>query len=92
MSDPNCQTDIVYDRMWWWRKWLGHRKGQRCRIVARGNLNSAMVEFEDGTRVITSRYAVRRHKSGGVVGTRTQTVGRSEITGGRPDGPGPNTD
>jgi hypothetical protein len=92
MPHSNPQTDTVYDRVWWWRKWLGNRKGQRCRIVARGKLNSALVEFEDGTRVVTSRYAVRRDKSGGVVGTRTQTVGRSEITDGRPDGPRPNTD
>lgn len=46
--------------VWHWRKWLGDRKGQRCRVIARGTMNSALVEFEDGARVITSRYAVRK--------------------------------
>lgn len=31
-----------------------------CRIVARGTMNSIMIEFEDGQREIVSRYAVRR--------------------------------
>lgn len=35
------------------------RKGQACRVVARGSLNSILVEFHDGWRVVTSRYAVR---------------------------------
>ena len=50
----------VYDRVWRWRKWLAERKDQRCRVVARGAMNSALVEFEDGRRVITSRNAVRK--------------------------------
>lgn len=49
-----------FDRIWFWRKWLGQRKGMRCRVVARGAMNSALVEFEDGYRVITSRYALRK--------------------------------
>ncbi len=36
------------------------RKGQRCRLLARGAMNSAMVEFEDGAREIVSRNALRR--------------------------------
>jgi hypothetical protein len=39
---------------------LAHRAGDRCRVLARGRLNSILVEFQDGQRVITSRYAVRR--------------------------------
>lgn len=35
-------------------------KGRRCRIVCTGRLGSALVEFEDGHRVITGRRAVRR--------------------------------
>lgn len=52
-----------YPLVWYWRpSWWRpvNRKGQRCRIVARGKLNSVLVEFEDGWRVVTSRYAVRR--------------------------------
>lgn len=46
----------------WWRvrKWLPNRHGQRCRIVSTGKLNSALVEFEDGYRVVTNRRFVRR--------------------------------
>lgn len=46
--------------VWWWRSKLGDRKGEPCRVLARGTMNSILVEFEDGYRVVTSRYAVRR--------------------------------
>ena len=36
------------------------RKGERCRVVARGTMNSALVEFEDGYRTVTSRNGLRR--------------------------------
>ena len=45
---------------WFWRKKLGERNGEPCRVLARGKMNSILVEFDDGYRVITSRYAVRR--------------------------------
>jgi hypothetical protein len=51
-------TDYPY--RWHWRTKLPDRHGQRCRIIARGRLNSVMVEFEDGYRVVTSRFAVRK--------------------------------
>ena len=54
---------IDYDHIWYWRAKLPDRKGQRCAVIARGKMNSVLVEFEDGYRVITSRYAVR--KAGG---------------------------
>lgn len=66
---PLCsaKSAAVYDCVWMWRKWPvdarwqpTHRKGQRCRIVSHGGLNSALVEFCDGSRVLTSRYAARR--------------------------------
>lgn len=49
---------------WHWRSRLPERKGQPCRILARGALNSIMVEFADGWRVVTSRYAVRKRTVG----------------------------
>jgi hypothetical protein len=50
-----------YDHVWWWRSRLPERKGERCRVLVRGRMNSVLVEFErDGYRVVTSRYAVRR--------------------------------
>lgn len=45
---------------WRIRTRLPERLGQRCRVLARGGLNSVLVEFEDGYRVVTSRHYVRR--------------------------------
>lgn len=53
-----------YTHIWYWRSRLPDRKGQRCRVLARGTMNSILVEFEDGWRVVTSRYAVRKVKGG----------------------------
>lgn len=36
--------------------------GKRCRVLARGNLNSALVEWADGGRDIVSRNALRKAK------------------------------
>ena len=35
-------------------------KGRKLRVIARGSLNSAFVEFEDGQREVISRNAIRR--------------------------------
>lgn len=35
-------------------------KGRACRIVASGGMGSALVEFESGERVLTSRRALRK--------------------------------
>lgn len=34
-------------------------KGRECRIVCTGKMGSALVEFANGERVVTSRRAVR---------------------------------
>jgi hypothetical protein len=53
----------VFDHVWWWRVNLPERKGQACRVIARGRMNSIWIEFEsDGVNHIVSRYAVRRKK------------------------------
>lgn len=41
----------------WWNK--HGRRHQHCRVVARGTMDSIEIEFEDGFRMITGRYAVR---------------------------------
>jgi hypothetical protein len=46
--------------IWRWRKYLPERHLQGCRVLAYGRMNSALVEFEDGARYITNRYAVQR--------------------------------
>lgn len=44
---------------WAWTK-LPRRQHMRCRVVCRGTMNSALVEFEDGYQVVTSRNGLRR--------------------------------
>lgn len=36
------------------------RKGQRRKVLARGTMNSCLLEFEDGFRMVTSRNALRK--------------------------------
>lgn len=45
---------------WHWRARLPERRGQVFRVVCRGTLNSALIEFTDGFRAVTSRNALRR--------------------------------
>jgi len=49
-----------FDHVWYWRSKLPARKGERCRVLVRAKMNSVLVEFPDGEKVVTSRYAVRR--------------------------------
>lgn len=49
-----------FDREWRWRVNLPDRKGALCRQLARGAMNSALIEFEDGARFIVSRNAFRK--------------------------------
>jgi hypothetical protein len=49
------------DHTWFWRCRLPERKGHACRVLIRTRAaNSCLVEFEDGYRVVTSRWAVRK--------------------------------
>lgn len=36
------------------------RKGQACRVIVRGGMNSCLVEFRDGYRAVVSRNGLRR--------------------------------
>jgi hypothetical protein len=38
------------------------RKGQPCNVLVRGSLNSCLVEFADGYRMVTSRNAIKRNR------------------------------
>lgn len=40
------------------------RQGQACRVLARGSLNSALIEFADGFTMVTSRNALRKRRAG----------------------------
>lgn len=35
--------------------------GRQCRVVARGKMGSVLIEFEDGSREVVSRRALRRN-------------------------------
>ena len=50
-----------FDYFWFWKSKLPGRKGTPCRVLARGKMNSVLIEFKDGYKVLTSRYAVRRN-------------------------------
>jgi hypothetical protein len=59
MSKEN-ERKAEFTHLWFWKSRLPARKGQHWRVLARGRMNSILVEFEDGYRVVTSRYAVRK--------------------------------
>jgi hypothetical protein len=52
-----------YTYTWRVRSRLPYRFGTRCRVLVRGGMNSCLVEFEDGYRVVTSRNYVRKATS-----------------------------
>jgi len=37
---------------------------RRCRVIARGAMNSCLIEFENGQREVISRNALRKVKEG----------------------------
>jgi len=47
--------------IFYWYRILGglQRKNWPCRILLRGRMNSILVEFADGFKVVTSKHAVR---------------------------------
>lgn len=54
--------------VWYSRRTLPERKGCPCRVLARGRgrgPRNVLVEFEDGRRVVSHRFAVRRMAGGG---------------------------
>jgi hypothetical protein len=52
-----------YRYVWRVRTRLPERFGSLCAVLVRGAMNSALVEFEDGFRVVTSRNYVRRARA-----------------------------
>ena len=52
----------MFDHIWFWKSRLPERKGQACRVLVWGRMNSILVEFPDGYKVVTSRFAVRKQK------------------------------
>lgn len=47
--------------IWKWRARLPERYGTTCIMLVRGlTMNSCLLEFQDGYRVVTSRNGIRR--------------------------------
>jgi hypothetical protein len=42
------------------RRWGSSRFGKACRVLARGRNGNVLLEFEDGYRMVTTRWGVRR--------------------------------
>jgi hypothetical protein len=61
---PRRDPERTLTHVWRIRTNLAERHGDACRILARGKMNSILVEFADGTRHIVSRHAVRRRRVG----------------------------
>ena len=57
---PPLSSSDLFGCLWHWRTRLPDRKGQRCRVLVRGGMNSVLVEFTNGQKVVTSRYAIRK--------------------------------
>jgi len=52
---------MSFDHVWYWRVRLPGRKGQKCAVLWRfKRMNSVLIQFEDGMKYVTSRYAVRK--------------------------------
>src|SRR5579863_6156429 len=65
-----------FDHVWYWKPnamRVIDRKGQACRVLAEGRKNSILVEFEDGFKTVTSRYAVRKLESKQTLSIQQQT-------------------
>ena len=53
-------TIQLYKFMWGNNAKRATLKGRKCKVVCRGKMNSAMVEFENGQREVISRNALRK--------------------------------
>lgn len=57
---PSRETSGFPYRWAWAVRPQPSRKGQSCRVLVRGTMNSALIEFEDGYQVVTSRNGLRK--------------------------------
>jgi hypothetical protein len=53
---------MTWSHYWRVRARLPERFGQLCRVLARGSMNTILIEFEDGYIVTTSRNYIRRSR------------------------------
>lgn len=60
IANAGNTTSAQFTHFWRIRKWHPERHGQPCRVLARGALNTVLIEFQDGQRMTTSRWFIRR--------------------------------
>lgn len=56
---------MIFDFIYHKRDGLRERRGQRCRVIARGKgpgPRNKLIEFPDGFRCVTTFYGVRKEK------------------------------
>ena len=63
MTEATMQHPVIDDFPYVYRWDRQGRKGQFCKVLARGTMNSCLVEFEDGYRMVTSRNAIRKRRA-----------------------------
>ena len=65
-SEILCDCNMR-DYKYYWRVKTKHPEyyKQPCKVLARGKMNSCLVEFIDGHKIITSRNYMRRRREDG---------------------------
>ena len=76
-----CTTLSEYPLVWTWKAGglrTLDRAGDRCRILARGRMNSVLIEFKDGERAVVSGNGLRRAEAWREVAKRGGTDTRTD--------------
>ena len=61
---------MAFEHVWFWRSRLPERNGQQCRVLARGALNSILVQFESDGRKSSPRGTPSGELRGELAGDR----------------------
>ncbi|MBV2186856.1 MAG: hypothetical protein KUL88_20220 [Rhizobium sp.] len=59
---PGSGSEAAVEQLYVYRWNRQGRKSQRCRLVARGTMNSCLLAFEDGYTMVSSRNALMKEK------------------------------
>lgn len=59
-SGPASLGDNLMKYIYRWNR--QGRKGQPCNVLVRGSMNSCLVEFQDGFKMVTSRNAIKLNR------------------------------
>jgi len=59
-NDPRKESPMTYRYAWKNNPKRASMYGRTCRVLATGKMGSALIEFENGQKEITSKRALRR--------------------------------